>query len=501
MTVLLTRLLGLSIGLMLAAAVPAAAGLSVGGAVVNIDPEQTPVSVVGYFTARYASDVVDELTARTLVIARDGGSEEGSKEEGSKEADNEDNTEKNAGPAVVAIQVVDSCGIAREQIDEAKAIASAATGIPVGAMFISATHTHTAPSAMPGLGTDASPVYQKQLVRQMAESIIAAHARRQPCEAGWDRRQAERFVYCRRWKMKPGTAETVPFTGHGDDVVQMNPGHGNPNALEQTGPVDPDVSVLAFRDPESKRPLAVLVNFNTHYAGAPMMSADYFGVVAREIGPRLDPEAAPAAGFVALSSNGTSGDANCIDFATSPAVAFDHLEVGEHVLGKAVEAYRGITNWTADAPLAVAGVDLDIAKRMPTADEVAAARAAVADWIDDRLPANKPEVYARETLLLADEPPTESVRLQTMRLGGFGLASIPCEVYGSTGLRIKQQSPLGFTMTIGWANGYSGYLPPPDQHALGGYTTWRCRSSFLDEQAEPLIVDELLRQFAELERR
>jgi len=32
-----------------------------------------------------------------------------------------------------------------------------------------------------------------------------------------------------------------------------------------------------------------------------------------------------------------------------------------------------------------------------------------------------------------------------------------------------------------------GYLPPPDQFELGGYTTWRARSSYLEVGAEPQI--------------
>src|SRR6266516_1891056 len=50
---------------------------------------------------------------------------------------------------------------------------------------------------------------------------------------------------------------------------------------------------------------------------------------------------------------------------------------------------------------------------------------------------------------------------------------------------------------LGLANGCSGYLPPPDQFALGGYSTWRARSSYLETGAEPKIVttlNELLQQ-------
>ena len=56
-----------------------------------------------------------------------------------------------------------------------------------------------------------------------------------------------------------------------------------------------------------------------------------------------------------------------------------------------------------------------------------------------------------------------------------------------------------YTFSIELANGYSGYIPPPAQHALGGYTTWRARSSCLEVQAEVKIrkaVGELLQQVA-----
>jgi hypothetical protein len=51
------------------------------------------------------------------------------------------------------------------------------------------------------------------------------------------------------------------------------------------------------------------------------------------------------------------------------------------------------------------------------------------------------------------------------------------------------------------ANGYAGYLPPPDQHKLGGYTTWRARSSCLEEGAEPKIVARLLELLNSVSRR
>ena len=77
--------------------------------------------------------------------------------------------------------------------------------------------------------------------------------------------------------------------------------------------------------------------------------------------------------------------------------------------------------------------------------------------------------------------------MQALRVGDLGIGTTACETYGSTGLAIKQASPFALTMVIELANGCNGYLPPPDQFALGGYTTWRARSSYLETGAEPEI--------------
>jgi hypothetical protein len=47
-------------------------------------------------------------------------------------------------------------------------------------------------------------------------------------------------------------------------------------------------------------------------------------------------------------------------------------------------------------------------------------------------------------------------------------------------------------MNIELANGSEGYVPPPEQHRLGGYTTWPARTAALEVQAEPRIVSTVL---------
>jgi hypothetical protein len=440
-----------------------------GAYAMDVTPKQFPVIVNGGMLERTADKVVDPLHARCLVL--------------------------DDGAMQVAIAVVDSCLIPRSIMDAAKEQASEATGIPTERMLISATHCHSAPSVVGALGSSPDETYAKSLPGRIAEGIIEAHKRLAPARIGWAVGEDPKNVYCRRFRMKPGTARTCPFTGKTDDRAQMNPGHSNPNAIERTGPRDTEVSVLAVQTPDGT-PVAVLGNYSTHYAGAPAVSADYFGVFCKRIGELVGTgESNP--NFVGLMTNGTSGDANCLDFTCESRRKYDRFTVGEDVAQAAFAAYKTIRfhDW---APLAMVERRLTLRIRQPDEGELVKAREFLKP-LDGGKPKNTAQVYAREAVLLSQMPPTRELKLQALRIGSLGIASIPCEVFGSTGLAIKKDSPLETTFTIELANGYHGYIPPPEQHKLGGYTTWRARSSCLEEQAEPKIravVLELLRDVA-----
>ena len=102
--------------------------------------------------------------------------------------------------------------------------------------------------------------------------------------------------------------------------------------------------------------------------------------------------------------------------------------------------------------------------------------------MEDRLPRDRAEVYALEAIHLHEDPRVE-VKLQALRIGELGITAIPNEVYGITGMKLKGLSPLVPTFNIELANGAEGYIPPPEQHALGGYTTWPARTAGLEVDA------------------
>ena len=82
-------------------------------------------------------------------------------------------------------------------------------------------------------------------------------------------------------------------------------------------------------------------------------------------------------------------------------------------------------------------------------------------------------------------------RHKNLRIGDLAITAIPNEVFAEIGLELKAKSPFKPTFNIELANGYNGYLPTPAQHKLGGYETWRARSSYLEVDAAPKITQTL----------
>ena len=158
--------------------------------------------------------------------------------------------------------------------------------------------------------------------------------------------------------------------------------------------------------------------------------------------------------------------------------------------GIAQQAYQSIIyhDWVS---LAMAETRLVLDRRVPDERRLAWAKSVVGRMGNRDIPNSLPEVYAKEAIFLHDEPRRE-LKLQAIKIGELGIAAIPNEVFAITGLKIKASSPFETTMNIELANGSEGYIPPPEQHALGGYTTWPARTAGLDVQAEPRIVAAIL---------
>ena len=445
-----------------------------GAATSNITPP-LDTSISGLIGQRgTAKGIHDELHARCLVL--------------------------DDGRTRVAIVVVDSTVVSRDVFDRAKKQVQEAIGFPANRILASATHTHSSPQGVVITGSQEEKDYHEFLARRIADGIRRAVNHLAPARIGWGAGRKPEYVFNRRWLIKPEGRLPNPF-GEMNDRIQMNPTSGSPHLIAPSAPVDPEVAVLSVQNADG-RPLALLANYGLHYVGGTgggLVSADYFGEFAEQIEERIAPGRQHPP-FVGIMSNGTSGNVNNIDFSqprTAPRPPFERVR--QVAAGVADEVHRVCQNieYHTWVPLAMEEGDLDLAVRRPTAERLAWAKK-IWNGASGKLPRDRREVYARETVEVAKYPATIPVKLQAIRIGTLGIAANPCEMFAQTGLEIKARSPLARTFTISLANGHTGYLPTPRDHELGGYETWLARSSYLEVQASEKIRDELLRLFQKL---
>lgn len=321
----------LLIGGRLPAAEPYSGPFRAGAAAVDVTPPQFPVRVNGGFLEKVVSQVQDRLHARAIVL---------------------DN-----GSTRIALCVVDSCMMPRELLDAAKAEASRESGIPVQQMLVSATHSHSAPAAMGCLGARLDEAYAAFLPGRIAAAIAAAARKLEPARLGWGSVDAWELTHCRRWIRRPDRMLTDPF-GEVSVRANMHPGYESPDVTGPAGPIDPELSLLAVQT-RAGRPLAVLANFSMHYFGAAPLSADYFGRFSAGLGRRIG---ADDPGFVAIMSQGTSGDSHWMDYG-KPANKPTLDQYAEAVMARAAVAYQQIT-YRESGPLIMAETRLRLRRRV-----------------------------------------------------------------------------------------------------------------------------------------
>ncbi|MCB1232504.1 MAG: neutral/alkaline non-lysosomal ceramidase N-terminal domain-containing protein [Verrucomicrobiae bacterium] len=447
------------------------AELRVGTSVVDITPDQWPLAPRGSFFPKPVEGAHDPLHVRCVVLAN--------------------------GDTTIALAVVDSCMVHREQLGPAKAAASEKTGIPVDHLMVSSTHTHSAPFANASNGTPQEIAYQEKLINGITEAIVQAHAKLQLARLGWSGYDLPDEVHNRRWFLQP---DKMPLNPFGEvDIVKMNPPASPDVLISPAGPVDPEVSVLYVEDAKGK-PLTVFANYALHYVGntGSQMSADYFGEFARLMPFRLRNVSDD---FVAILSNGTSGDINNIDRVNliPPREPYEQIRI---VAGKtadaAYHAIRQIDREISDPVLDMRQREITLKHRIPSAEQIERAKniIKVDEEGEKKLP-KLAKVYAQRTLSLAENPETTKVLVQAIRIGDLAICTMPFEVLVEIGLDLKKRSPAADTFIVELANGGYGYLPPPNQHKFGGYETW-LGTNKVQEDTSVILSDNLLEMLGEL---
>jgi len=421
------------------------------GAAVITPPVGT--SLGGYFHDRVSTRVRDDLLAKALVL--------------------------DDGDTKAAIVVCDLQAVEIEVVREARRLASEATGIPAGNIWISATHTHTGPQVRRNRTVPVNEAYLAELPGLIAQSIIQANGELRPARARLGEEYEDRIAFNRRFRMKDGR-------------VQFNPRKQDPDIIGPDGPIDPQVNVLRL-DGEDGRPIAILANYALHpdVLGGCEISADWPGEACRIVSSLY--ESKPLVIFM----QGTCGNINHRDINNpDPQNGPEEVaRVARVVAGKVLSASE-LSIPISGEPVLTASRVLPI-KYHSLTDELRARAKEIRSRPDasefERVQAELIENYQLDGK-------TADVEVQAIRVGDTAFVGVPGEYFVEYGLSIKEWSPFPQTFVGELANGAFGYIPTQDAFYPGTYETMPILSATLEPSAGVQMANaagQLLRSLAE----
>lgn len=395
----------------------------------------------------------------------------------------------------IAIVVVDICVLPNELVDHIKLLITEETGISRENIILSSTHTHAAGSVASVYLCAADLLYTKKLPALIVDSVVKAKQTLRPAKVGFGSVDVPEHVRCRRYFMQDAYQPLNPVNG-GYDTIKTNPFGREQFILKPESVTDPEVSYLAVQSTEGEW-ISILANYSLHYVGDwdnGTISADYFGVFAEELRQKL------GAGneFIGMMSNGTSGDINIWDFRDNsgyPSGKFEKSRfIGNHIAEKLVQSLDKI-QWEELPSIRIQYEEMSLAVRKASEEELEAAKKIIAEShyenlvIDDE---GLRSLYAREQVLLNELPDTLQFPVQAIQIGEGIIGALSAEIFAETGLWLKANVSTQKYFTIGLANGNCGYLPPAHEFELGGYETWRSRTSKLEKSAEEKVKNKQL---------
>ena len=399
------------------------------------------------------------------------------------------------GNQTVALVGLDALFIMEDQVAEARRMILDKTGIDPKAVLIGASHSHSSgPTGMilPGQldhadelvqdlayeqSSSADPKYLKMMVKGIAEAVIEAFEKKQPVHLGFGSGEEGKVSFNRRWRMKTG----LTFT---------HPRFGNPNMIEEAGPIDPEVGVIGAWDKDGSL-LGCVVNFACHATTSPGgISANYPWALEKVI------DGVYGEKTVVVFLNGNSGDVTQVDN-SSPVKRHSGekaaLELGGSVGAEAIKVLVGMNALTTSASVAFKNETLVIARRKPSPERLAKCREIVRERPTEAAALNA-WIWAKEIVILdalIKKWPKREVEIQAVQVGPAVFVTNPAEYFCEFGLQQKERINFPYTWPVSLANGCVGYVPTREALSKtgGGYETRLTSYSNLVPEAGDLIRD------------
>jgi len=454
-----------------------AADLWIGTSAVDITPVE-PVALDGQRNARISKKPETPITASVLFLeSREGGQK-------------------------VEEAIIVSCDLVairegilekvREQLRAKKA------DFDLNKVFLSATHTHTAPVTqdgkydLPKTGIQQPGAYADWMTAKVAEAIMTAWQNRQRGKVAWGQAQAviaqnRRAVYADGTAVMYGKTTDAKFRG-----------------IE--GYEDHNVDVLFFWNASDKL-IATAINVPCpaqEVGGRTSINADYWHPVRERLRERHGQD------LQVIAWNGAGGDVTTrLMYGTAADERMRKLrwnisrldEIGRRIVNAWEEAYEGAKkDIRQDVKLRHMVQTLDLPWRQVTQAEVDLAEREAEKFSKD--PAQlwnyrwNQSVVARHAAQMEKKEGMFQMELHALRLGDVAIASNPFELFTDYGVQMKARSPGIQTFVIQLA-GSGGYLPSKRAVLGGGYSAV-IQSSRVGPEGGQVLVEQTLAAWKEL---
>lgn len=372
----------------------------------------------------------------------------------------------------LAIVTLDILMITRDILDPAVKEIEQATGIPGTNILINCTHTHHAPSTMRVHGYGADLGFTLRVRNGIVESVKRAHAKLSKDECDFH------FHLGREDTVGQNSRQLLP-----DGSIYWI---GRRDFVRPTGPFDPELPVLAFRnragegDRTGKGTLrAVLFNHSTHTIGTikpGVRSPSFYGLA----GQRLEAEFGGVFSFV----EGASGSTHNLNVSCSDAT--DRIaDAVKDALAKAER--RPVTRLASRKRL--------FKYKVRTFDEEAeetAVKTYCSKWVGDSASSFVTVFREMRRKLAPVQGAERETWMQALVIGDVAIVGVPAEFFTKLGVDIKNRSPYRYTYVAELANDWIGYLPDLEAHKLGGYQVWTGFHSYTEPGTGERIVDEAI---------
>ena len=341
-------------------------------------------------------------------------------------------------------------GPGRSFVTEARARISAAADVPPQGVLLAAAHIHSSPDTL-----DFRPL------------------RESPGAAAWLESLIDKFGEC------AAEATRSMFDARMIAVSGALPGLSENRRQEPC--LDDRVTLVALQCAADMRRI-VLLHFACHpviVQVQPLVSADYVGMAERFI------EGSAPGVRRCLFLQGACGDVNPSMGATRDFRDVENMgrAVGEHAMKLLSAATAGRLR-TQPAVVSYVSRRLTLPSRaLPRESDSRDVPTHLADEFDAR---------RRE----GDAP--YECKLQVLRLGEVLLAGIPGEPVARLAVELREAARPLEVLTVGYANGYLGYLLPPDMFDKGGYEAQPGPWSKVSPRAHEMVLDALRDAIAEI---